>query len=185
MGKYGEYIFLLWYNHFINSNSIKCFFKYYLGGVFLKKAIILLSIFLLLFASGCRTREYSVEKAVSNGEVVFDYDTTYNVKRLDKFVENVNNKIPDKVKISQYGDEGMFLIETISYDGKTIKAEFNSTMDFHPNERKKEVKEYSAIVKAKCYAKESDINYFTYYLINRDEKIGIFMTPEGNTWKRP
>lgn len=120
----------------------------------MRRVSLIVCILIFVLITGCRTKPYPPENAVKNGEVIFDYDRTYNVDKLDKFIENVNNKIPDKIKITQYGDEGIFLIETISYNGKVIKAVFDSTMEFHKSSRKKEVKEYREIQKVKNLLKK-------------------------------
>jgi hypothetical protein len=144
----------------------------------MKKVYLIVLILILALVTGCRTKQYSPEKAVKNGEVVWDYSGFFNVEKLDKFIENVNNKIPDKIKIAQFGEEGLFLVQNISYDGKVIKAVFDSTMEFHEHQRKKEKKEYTEIIKVKYFWEEKNTNFFYYYLKNQDEKREIFIAPE-------
>lgn len=137
-----------------------------------------LCLLLCIILSGCRTRSYSPEKAAKNGEIVFGYDF-YNTEKLDKFIENVNNNVPDKIKITNYGQEGMFLIETITYDGKKIKAVFDSTMEFHKHERRKEKGEYTSIIKevSKFNNGLRICDIIVYYLINDKEKREMFAMP--------
>lgn len=46
---------------------------------------------------------YTLQMAQNNKDVITYGVASYNVNRLDKFLNNVRNKIPDKVVITNYG----------------------------------------------------------------------------------
>lgn len=141
----------------------------------MKKISIILCMFLILSTLGCRTKSYNTEKAIANGEIVFDGSRFHNLNRLEDFIENVNSETKDKIRITKYGDEGMFLIEDITYDGKRIIAEFDSTMAIFSSDRKKEKKEYISIKREEEISDISGnkVNVVVYYLIGNGEKVEI------------
>ena len=66
-------------------------------------------------------REYTIEHALSNNDIVYDLNTTYNTDGFYNFLVNVNHGIPDKVRITYCESEGPKTVSILHYDGNKIR----------------------------------------------------------------
>jgi len=71
--------------------------------------------------------DYTREMAINNNDVIYDYNRNYNTDRFFRFLDNVNNGIPDKIRIVYFGFEGQILISILQYDGNIIRITFDAT----------------------------------------------------------
>ena len=63
-------------------------------------------------------QNYSVEQAIKDNCIVGIHNMKiYNKDELDRFVENVNNNIPDFIRTINFSDEGDMLINDIDFEG--------------------------------------------------------------------
>lgn len=65
-------------------------------------------------------KEYTLEMALDNGDVVKYGVVPYNAKRMQLFMYNYINNIPDKVVITNYGIDGYPTISILQYTGNEI-----------------------------------------------------------------
>ncbi len=92
-------------------------------------------LFILLVAllSGCISNdevdEYTVDEAVSNGDIVNSLGNYYNFDRINAFIDNVSEGIADQIRITQYTIEGDAIITDLEFDGDTIKYIEDSRRD--------------------------------------------------------
>jgi hypothetical protein len=64
---------------------------------------------------------YTLQMAQNNKDIITYGAASYNVKRLDKFINNVRNKLPDKVVITNYGIDLEYPhISILQYNGEFI-----------------------------------------------------------------
>jgi len=66
-------------------------------------------------------REYTIEHALSNNDIVYDLNMTYNTDGFYNFLVNVNHGIPDKVRITYCESERPAAISILHYDGNIIR----------------------------------------------------------------
>ncbi len=71
--------------------------------------------------------QYTLETALSNNDVIYTTNTSYNYDRFLEFLNNVNSGKPDKIRIVYYGFEGQILISILQYDGNIIRITFDAT----------------------------------------------------------
>jgi hypothetical protein len=103
----------------------------------MKKFFILMLSVVMIFAIGCSRASnptynkspYTYETAIKNGDVVDFHRDQYNTEKLEKFMENVQNGIKDKVRITGYTIEGGAIITDLEFDGKIIKYTYDNTRD--------------------------------------------------------
>ncbi|WJH35983.1 DUF4362 domain-containing protein [Paenibacillus sp. CC-CFT747] len=69
---------------------------------------------------------YSVEEAKRNGDVVSRGTGTYNLKRLNAFLDSRNNGQRDWVRVTQFTIEGDPVLHSFYYDGTTLRYEKDS-----------------------------------------------------------
>ena len=72
---------------------------------------------------------YSAEKAEKNGDVVNIFDKLMNIEKWDNFISNVNKKVSDQVRITQYTIEGDPIFYELVYDGDNIKFTYDNSLD--------------------------------------------------------
>jgi len=108
---------------------------------------------------------YTTETAIKNGDVVVVHGKQYNVKRLEKFMENIKNNKNDKVRITAYTIEGGAIVTDLEYDGKKINYIYDSTRDTL-GEQKIDKKEFNG---DSIYKSGSE-----YYLKNTPNNILIY-----------
>lgn len=80
--------------------------------------------------------EYSLDDAISDGCFVAEYNTNYNAEKLESFISNIENKIPDKIRIAFSTPEGdTILVDIIlSNDGKILFRQDNRRDNFSSEE---------------------------------------------------
>ena len=66
-------------------------------------------------------REYTIEHALSNNDIVYDLNMTYNTDGFYNFLVNVNHGIPDKVRITYCESEVPAAVSILHYDGNIIR----------------------------------------------------------------
>ena len=71
--------------------------------------------------------EYSLDDAISDGCFASGYNVNYNEEKLESFISNIENKIPDKIRIAFSTAEGdTILIDIIlSDDGTRLFRQYN------------------------------------------------------------
>lgn len=80
--------------------------------------------------------EYSLDDAISDGCFTCGYNTNYNEEKLERFISNIENKIPDKIRIAFSTPEGdTILIDIIlSNDGNILFRQDNRRDNFASEE---------------------------------------------------
>ena len=66
-------------------------------------------------------RDYTIEHALSNNDIVYDLNMTYNMAGFYNFLVNVNHGISDKVRITYYESDGSAAVSILHYDGNIIR----------------------------------------------------------------
>lgn len=89
-------------------------------------ASILILFALIVFIS---TRPYDLEQSVAQGDVVNIHGQVYNYSVLETFVENIEAKKRDKIRIVNYTIEGDPIFTNLNYDGNSIKVEIDNSKD--------------------------------------------------------
>lgn len=80
-------------------------------------------------------RNYTIEMALYNNDIIDAQIKNYNFERLDQFIENVNLGIPDTVRITKFGIDGSPITVVLQYDGNIIKytsdvSRFDTTQNY-------------------------------------------------------
>ena len=63
---------------------------------------------------------YSLQMGMYYNDVISDGEKPYNVDRLRTFLHNINNKMPDKLRITIYETVGYPTLRILQYDGTDI-----------------------------------------------------------------
>lgn len=71
--------------------------------------------------------KYTIEVAKNKGDIIIEKNKSYNQSKLDNFINNVNNNMPDEIQIVKYTEEGYPLIEQLYYTGKSLKLITDNT----------------------------------------------------------
>ncbi|MDF2537233.1 MAG: hypothetical protein K0S76_254 [Herbinix sp.] len=66
--------------------------------------------------------DYTRKMAINNNDVLYDYNRNYNTDKFFRFLNNVNNGIPDKIRITSFGIDGPAAIRILQYDGYIIRS---------------------------------------------------------------
>lgn len=74
---------------------------------------------------------YTAEKATLNGDVVNIFEKIANLEKWEQFIKNVNGKIKDQVRITQYTIEGDPIFYELVYDGNTIQYTYDNSLDIN------------------------------------------------------
>lgn len=74
-------------------------------------------------------RTYSIKEVLEYGDIINIHGSILNDEKLDVFLENINNKIEDQIKIVQYTIEGDPIIVEVIYDGKELTYIYDNTRD--------------------------------------------------------
>ena len=90
---------------------------------------------------------YKYDTAVKNGDVVMGASGLKNVKKFHAFIEKVENKQSDKVRITAYSKEGYPIIFDLDFDGKIINCTTDNTRNIFGREYSIKHKEYTKIIK--------------------------------------
>jgi hypothetical protein len=87
--------------------------------------LLILSILLV----GCSSIFNSNEYEPKDTDVIHAHGRIENVEHLDRFVESVQNKKKDQVRIVQYTIEGDPILTELTYDGNSIEYKYDTTRD--------------------------------------------------------
>lgn len=90
---------------------------------------------------------YKYDTAVSNGDVVMGPSGAVNVEKLHDFIKKVENKQPDKIRITAYSKEGYPTIYDLNFDGEIIKCVTDNTRDLYGRAIFKDYGEYTKVLK--------------------------------------
>lgn len=152
----------------------------------IKKVYGLIAVILIIVLAGCKQSEdatykklvknslelpknYTVELAVENGDVVDVHGDITNIEKLDKFVEDVSNGKKAFVRTVRYTIEGDPIIYTLYYNGETIKGYIDNTRDEWGNPLEITESNYS-----KIEVKEKNVDdvviHRSYYLLDMEGK---------------
>ncbi|NLI91244.1 MAG: DUF4362 domain-containing protein [Peptococcaceae bacterium] len=113
---------------------------------------------------------YNSDLAVKNGDVVDVHGRTYNVEKLDAFIDAVNNRQKAKVQIISYTVEGDPIARILEYDGRMINYTYDNSMDKFAG-RDKGIMQRK-MVKAIKEESQGKVNY--YLVDDLENKTGIF-----------
>jgi hypothetical protein len=92
-------------------------------------------------------KSYDYDKAVKNGDVVMGAGGLVNVDKFHSFIKNVENKQPDKLRITAFSKEGYPEIYDMDYDGNIIKCTIDNTRNLFGRDNTKSYGEYTKITK--------------------------------------
>ncbi len=90
---------------------------------------------------------YNYDTAVKNGDVVAGADGLKNVDQFHAFIKNVENKQPDKIRITAFSKEGYPEVFDINFDGNIIKCTTDNTRNLYGRDNTKRYGEYTKIIK--------------------------------------
>ena len=78
--------------------------------------------------------------------IVTNSNTVYHIEELDKFIENVKNKVPDEIRIVQYTIEGQPILTNLEYTNNKFILKVDNRRDGYASEedRKITTEEYHA-----------------------------------------
>ncbi|WP_052339579.1 DUF4362 domain-containing protein [Gorillibacterium massiliense] len=74
-------------------------------------------------------RPYTVEQAVQNGDVVNVHGQSHNMDIWSRFLQNVEDRKAEKVRITQYTTEGDPIFYELVYDGDSILYTYDNSLD--------------------------------------------------------
>lgn len=63
---------------------------------------------------------YSLEKALQQKDIIRYGTQSYNTNRIQQFIENANNNIEDKIRITNYSDNTSPTIGVLMFNGSSI-----------------------------------------------------------------
>ena len=63
---------------------------------------------------------YTPQMALENGDIVKIGVMPYNLNRLQQFLMSIENRTPDKIRITMFGIDGYPSISILEYNGKDI-----------------------------------------------------------------
>ncbi|MDF2544644.1 MAG: hypothetical protein K0S47_4362 [Herbinix sp.] len=112
-------------------------------------------------------RDYSLEMALRNNDVIYTTNTSYNYDRFVEFLDNVRGGKPDRLKIVSYGFEGQILISILQYDGIKIRITFDATRNLTSDNYDSF---YGYQIVSQVYQRAGK-KLETYYLISMDNKL--------------
>jgi hypothetical protein len=107
---------------------------------YLRGYILFSLIFTVLLLSAC---SYDLEKSIEQGDVVNVHGQIYNYVVFETFLENVNKKEPDEIRIVNYTVEGDPIFYDMKYDGSSINLQIDNSKDKYRGNG-------SSKIKAKC-----------------------------------
>lgn len=114
--------------------------------------------------------------------IVTNSNTVYHIKELDNFIKNVENNIPDEIRIVQYSIEGQPILTNLEYKDNKFILKFDNRRDGYASEQDKKItineydgEEYKLV---KGNTPNNITNLKTYYpldlqSIKANEKISI------------
>ncbi|WP_214803631.1 MULTISPECIES: DUF4362 domain-containing protein [unclassified Exiguobacterium] len=90
------------------------------------------SLVLVVVLVGCG-KSYPIEQAIENGDIVTT-PSRENVERFQTFLNQVNQKGEDSIRITSYTTEGDPIIQDVTYDGKQFSYSLDSSQDEFGNQ---------------------------------------------------
>lgn len=84
---------------------------------------------LLLVIVSLSACSYDFEQGIANGDVINVHGDVYNVAVLHAFLANVEEKMPDRLRIVEYTNEGDPLLYDLDYDGEKLTVEVDRSQD--------------------------------------------------------
>lgn len=104
------------------------------GGGFAESLIAKGTVFFLTGEQGYRELEqlpdpYPMELAKENGDVVYGHNIGYNIKKLDRFLDNAKDNRSDWVRITQYTVEGDAIIQDLKHNQGKLTLFIDTTRD--------------------------------------------------------
>jgi hypothetical protein len=112
-----------------NTSKNQADFKLHNNGTLLKK-----------YETQSLPKKYAFEYAKKNGDAVLNLiGEQFNMVKIERFIENVDGKIKDKVRYTSFTDEGDAIIRDLVYDGRDLFLIRDTTKD---NYGEKEIRQY-------------------------------------------
>lgn len=119
-------------------------------------------------------RDYTREIAHINKDIIFDQFISYNVSRFDEFLNNVNNKRSDKVRITLFGIDGPATTSILQYNGDVIRLTIDETRFGYTDEY---YNYYGNQIISQAHERYGD-TYETYYLVTMNSGLQrVFVNP--------
>lgn len=109
--------------------------------------LILAVVFIFLYWFAIHTNSYDYDTAVKNGDVVMGPEGSVNEEGFYKFIENVDSKQTEKIRITAYSKEGYPIIFNLNYDGITIICITDNTRNKFGRDTSKQYGEYTKVIK--------------------------------------
>lgn len=109
--------------------------------------IVLVPTIIWVYLFKIRPSSYNYDKAVKNGDVVMGVSRLANVDKFHSFIKHVENRQPDKIRITAYTLEGDPIIFDLDFDGNIIKCTTDNTRDLYSIDKTKSYGEYTKIIK--------------------------------------
>lgn len=100
----------------------------------MKKSFVFIS-FIMLIACSHNDGAYNSEEAIEQGDVVYQ-NGFKNIERLEAFIENMEKKKVDSVRITAYTHEGDPIFQDLHYNGKAIEYRYDNSFDQFAGEEK-------------------------------------------------
>ncbi|WP_442594846.1 DUF4362 domain-containing protein [Neobacillus sp. D3-1R] len=102
-----------------------------------KLSIIFTAALFTMFLFGCQQetntnnlkKPYDSEEAKKNGDVVNSHGKISHLDKFENFIENVENGIKDKIRITMFTIEGAPIFYNLIYDGNKIQYTYDNTQD--------------------------------------------------------
>ena len=113
-------------------------------------------------------KKYTLNMALENNDIVWTHEDIYNLEKLNLFVENVQKKVPDMIRVVGFTKEGDPIIKDLEYDGEIIELTEDSTLDKFSSNPSINVNEYTKILIEKRYS-EHYKGYFIEYLLKSNK----------------
>lgn len=101
--------------------------------------------------------KYTWSMAIQNGDVVWSFNEIHNLKKLEMFMENVNQQIESKVRVVASTKEGRIIVKDLVYDGEAIQVTTDQI-----------TKKYDKIVKEDRFNEHYNGNFTEYWLKGSD-----------------
>lgn len=74
------------------------------------------------------SQAYSSQEAIKRGDVVY-LSEVYNWDVFERFMANLSNNQPDRIRVTGYTDEGDPIFKDLVFDGKTIDYTYDDSND--------------------------------------------------------
>lgn len=118
-------------------------------------------------------RDYILEDAIKNGDIVFFFKSTYNVDKLETFYNRFKNKVlqnGDMIRLTGFTIEGDAIIQDLTYNNNSLKLVIDKTRDKFLSIEESIITEYKIV---DIYTKgNKNIEYFV--ITNTGEELLLF-----------